>query len=83
MELSLDLDEVWIRQAVPESLMADLIVACEAAADVLMNPASGLKNVTEWAKKQACWEAVKASEAAYPDGPATLRIRILARSRAH
>lgn len=82
-ERSLNLDEVWATQAVPETLMRDLLAACEAAADVLTSPATGLKNVTEWAKKPACWEAVRASRAMYPDQEAGPRIRIVARVRAH
>lgn len=79
----LDLNEVWNIQAVPEAHMADLLAACEAAADVLTSPAAGLKNITEWAKKPACWEAVRASKAMYRDAETAPRIRILARARAH
>lgn len=79
----LGLDDVWSGQAVPEGLMADLLAACEAAADVLTSPAAGLKNVTEWAKKPACWEAVMAARAAYRDESTAPRIRILARARPH
>ncbi len=82
-ERPLNLDEVWGTQAVPEALMRDLLAACEAAADVLTSPAAGLKNVTEWAKKPACWEAVRASRVMYSDEGAGPRIRIVARVRAH
>lgn len=77
------LDDVWSAQTVPNTLMADLLAACEAAADVLTSPAAGLKNVTEWAKKPACWEAVMAARVVYPDENTAPRIRILARPRAH
>lgn len=79
----LNLDEVWNAQSVPEVLMADLLSACEAAADVLTNPGSGMKNVTEWAKKQECWEMVRSSIASYRDELDVPRIRILARARTH
>lgn len=78
-----DLNGVWRGQAVPDALLADLLAACEAAADVLTSPAAGLKNITEWAKKSACWDAVSASKAIYPDEMGAPRIRILARARAH
>lgn len=80
---ALGLDDVWSVQAVPESLMTDLLAACEAAADVLTSPAAGIKNVTEWAKKPACWEEVMAARAVYREEEAAPRIRILARARAH
>lgn len=79
----IDLNGVWTGQSVPEALMNDLLTACEAAADVLTSPAAGLKNVTEWAKKPACWEAVMTSKANYMDAEVGPRIRILARARAH
>lgn len=79
----LNLDEVWNTQAVPEVLMADLLSACEAAADVLTSPGSGMKNVTEWAKKQECWEVVRSGIATYRDELDVPRIRILARARTH
>lgn len=82
-ERPLNLDEVWAAQAVPEAMMRDLLAACEAAADVLTSPATGLKNVTEWAKKQECWEAVRSSIATYRDELDVPRIRILARARTH
>lgn len=79
----LDLNGVWRGQAVSEALLADLLAACEAAADVLTSPAAGLKNITEWAKKSACWDAVSASKAIYRDEMAAPRIRIAARARPH
>ena len=79
----LNLDDVWNTQGVPEVLMADLLSSCEAAADVLTSPGSGMKNVTEWAKKQECWEMVRCSIATYRDELDVPRIRILARARTH
>ncbi|TGD41608.1 hypothetical protein EEB11_17800 [Pseudotabrizicola sediminis] len=80
---AINLDDVWAAQSVPEALMRDLLSACEAAADVLTSPAAGLKNVTEWAKKPTCWDAVLQCAVSYPDEDAAPRIRIVARARAH
>lgn len=57
-EKLLDLDQVWNGQTVPAGMMECLLTACEAAADVITDPESGIRNITEWAKKQACWSRV-------------------------
>lgn len=64
----IDLDQVWNAQAVPESMMRCLLIACEVAADVITEPESGIRNITEWAKKQACWSSAARQEVDY--GPA-------------
>lgn len=55
---SLDLDRVWLEQSVDKTLLASLLIACEAAAQVIGMPPTGLSNVTEWCKKQACWSSL-------------------------
>ncbi|TCA08582.1 AIPR family protein [Rhizobium leguminosarum] len=61
----LDLDRVWNEQSVPESMLQCFLNACEAAATAITSPETGIRNVTEWAKKQACWASVMRSEPAY------------------
>jgi AIPR protein len=67
-ERLVDLDEVWKRQDVSTDLMDSLLRAAEAAALVIVHPESGIKNVTEWAKKQGCWGAVRREEVDYDAG---------------
>lgn len=64
----LDFDRVWNDQAVPEALMHFFLTACEAAADVITATDSGIRNITEWAKKQGCWSSVARVETDYGDG---------------
>jgi hypothetical protein len=54
-ERRLDLDGVWRNQRVHVELERALLAAAEAANDVITNPPSGVRNMSEWAKKQACW----------------------------
>ncbi|WP_422002695.1 AIPR family protein [Roseovarius mucosus] len=61
----LDLDRIWNEQSVPAGLMACFMTACEAAADVITDPDSGIRNITEWAKKQACWARISRLEVDY------------------
>jgi hypothetical protein len=63
----IDLDAVWNSQRVPDGMVRALLAACEAAADVITAPEGGMSNITEWAKKQACWASVMRAKAEYPD----------------
>lgn len=54
--LLIDLDEVWKSQAVPDELNQALLHAAREASAVLNEPILGMKNISEWAKKQPCWE---------------------------
>lgn len=64
----IDLDAVWNAQGVPDGMMGCLLNACEAAADVITEPESGIRNITEWAKKQACWTSVARRQVDYGPG---------------
>lgn len=55
----LDLDTVWRKQVVPEALVHALLLAASAAQEVITHPVSGMRNMSEWAKQQACWNAVQ------------------------
>ena len=61
----IDLDEVWRKQSVADSLMRVLLVAAEASARVIVSPPAGVRNMGEWAKKQACWAEVRALKLDY------------------
>lgn len=51
----IDLDAIWRMQRVPTDLERALLAAAEAANEVIINPPQGVRNMSEWAKKQACW----------------------------
>ena len=61
---AVDFQVVWRRQVLPSAMEAALISVAEAVHGVLIDTPAGLSNVTEWAKKQACWE--RASELVIP-----------------
>lgn len=42
------------------------MAAAEAVHEVLVSPPVGISNVTEWAKKQACWSRVSAIHIEWP-----------------
>lgn len=65
MGLLVDLDEVWKVQAVPAALDQALMASAEEASAVLNEPILGIKNISEWAKKQPCWEILKQRKIEY------------------
>lgn len=60
-----DLDTVWRLQRVPTALERALLAAAEAANEVITNPPPGVRNMSEWAKKQGCWAELAKRDAAY------------------
>lgn len=56
---SVDYNLIWNTQAVPEGLMSALIVAAKFVHDDITNPPAGISNISEWAKKEACWTRIK------------------------
>ena len=56
---TLDLGGVWQKQALTASLTNTLATLSKHVSDVLTQPPEGRRNVSEWAKLEACWQAVK------------------------
>ncbi|WP_114285644.1 AIPR family protein [Candidatus Halocynthiibacter alkanivorans] len=65
MEKNVDLDAVWRAQSVPQALEDALVIAAAEAHDVITSPPEGIRNMSEWAKKQACWEILKKRSLTY------------------
>ncbi|TAK39063.1 MAG: hypothetical protein EPO30_06020 [Lysobacteraceae bacterium] len=63
----LDLDMIWRRQSVPDPLKRALLLAAAEAHHVIMHPVSGMRNMSEWAKQQACWHTLASLEIDYGD----------------
>lgn len=58
-KLAVDFQAVWRRQAPGRAMESALAVAGQGAHEFLVNPDSRFKNVTEWAKQQACWTRIQ------------------------
>jgi len=63
----LDLDSVWRKQAVPEPLLRALLIAAATSSQWIGSPPEGIRNISEWAKKQACWARIKVVSLSYDD----------------
>lgn len=57
----IDLDRIWANQAIPGPLQQQIRIWAEEVNRVLHASANG-KMVSEWAKKEECWKAVRSSK---------------------
>ena len=58
-EQDLDLIRIWNRQELPDAVKKALVELSEHVYDKLTDPHRGLENVTQWCKREACWENVQ------------------------
>ncbi len=64
-DLEIDFDSIWRKQSVPKRVADVFLRAAKEASVVITNPEAGINNITEWAKKQACWSTLKRLEVDY------------------
>ena len=64
---SINFERVWRAQGISPGLRDTLMVSAKAAHDVIVDPPHGMRNVTEWAKHQACWHRVMGLHISWPD----------------
>ena len=64
---AVDFETIWRRQSQGGALDEAVAIAAQQVHEVLIHPPTGISNVTEWAKKQACWERVRNLEVDWPD----------------
>lgn len=55
----LDLQTIWNKQEVPNSLASQLNKLAKAVLDSITDPSRAVANVTQWCKREACWNKVK------------------------
>ncbi len=65
-ERSLDFQHIWRVQSVSEGLGNALTVAATTVHNVIVDPPASHRNVTEWAKQQACWNRVERLRVKWP-----------------
>ena len=64
--LSVDFNAIWKKQKVSDAMGRALTVVAAEVRKVITNPPSGVSNVTEWAKQQACWARVMSLKIDWP-----------------
>jgi hypothetical protein len=63
----IDLRAIWQRQDASANLQEALVETAKVVHGIITNPPGG-GNVTEWCKKEACWERVRAAPVTLPRG---------------
>jgi len=63
---AVNFDQIWRSQSISDAMKDALAVAAKAVHDELVTTPSGTKNVTEWAKKTACWQAIQGVVVQWP-----------------
>ena len=58
--------KIWNKQSISIEMEKFIAQIARKVHDVLIATPVGLRNVTEWAKKQACWERVKNTDVDWP-----------------
>ena len=65
---SVDFETIWRRQDVSTGMSEALALVAVQVHDVLIDPPHWTRNVTEWAKKQGCWDRIRALDVGWPTG---------------
>ena len=66
MKKSVDFQKIWRRQSIDEIMESSLALVAGEVHEVLINTSEGIGNVTEWAKKEACWAEVRKLNISWP-----------------
>lgn len=56
---TLDFQIIWNKQEVPEVITKQLSKLAKIVLDSITDPARGIANVTQWCKREACWNRIK------------------------
>ena len=64
---SINFERVWRAQGISPGLRDALLVSAKGVHDVIVDPPEGMRNVTEWAKQQACWNRVVSLHVSWPN----------------
>ena len=64
---SINFERTWRAQGISPGLREALVVSAKAVHDVMVDPPDRMRNVTEWAKQQACWSRVMGLHVAWPE----------------
>ena len=58
LDSEIDLRQIWTRQSIPSALTRILEEAAPCVAAIIKDAPEWVRNVSEYAKREACWEAV-------------------------
>ena len=58
-EQAFDFIKVWNRQDITPATLESIEIASKLVHDDIMTPMAGISNISEWCKKEACWDRLK------------------------
>ena len=56
---TIDFSGIWKDQELPQAFIDSLAIAAKFVNERIIHPPSGISNVTEWCKKEACWTGLE------------------------
>lgn len=56
---SLDFMQIWDKQDISDTVMRSLEITAKLVHDDIMKPIAGISNISEWCKKEACWDRLQ------------------------
>ena len=56
---SIDFMKIWEKQDISDAVMHSLEITAKLIHDDVMTPLAGISNVSEWCKKDACWDRLQ------------------------
>lgn len=59
MNKSFDFMKVWETQDITDVMRDAIEISAKVAFDSIMSPTAGISNISEWCKKEACWDRLQ------------------------
>lgn len=56
---SVDFLKIWELQDITEDMKNAIEIAAKIVSDSIMSPLGGISNISEWCKKEACWDQIQ------------------------
>lgn len=63
----IDLDRIWREQSVPELMLSWMLIEAQRVAEILKSPPDNVRNISEFAKRDFCWEQYVKGKAGVPN----------------
>ncbi len=60
---SLDFMKIWDKQDIPDTVMRSLEITAKLVHDDITQPIDGISNISEWCKREACWNRLQTKTA--------------------
>ena len=64
----LDFRSIWQRQSISQAAEEQIILVAHSVFEIIVNSPAGIQNVTEWCKKELCWNRAEAPDVAIRPG---------------